>query len=795
MKALPICLSRALLAFISAAVTPYATAQTAAEGDVNDGRDYVSERAALEQAWQLLDRKWSAVVTSEPGKATKLLKSTPSAQKLEIKPLSLAEQRKLESEQNLLPPQRKSLALTSLNGYYEPAELHPADGMLNAMLTVTYARNLIGNDPVNLRSYNGQLVGPTLRAKPGDVLRITVRNTLPTQPWKANSMNKLHDFNTTNLHTHGLHVSPNGISDNVLLEIKPGATQEYVIEIPEDHVCGTFWYHPHHHGSTAANVASGMSGALIIEGGIDDLPAIKATKERVMVLNQILYLTDVPGPTKTTTGDTKKEETPTTIKLPYGVIEEQYAGLNMGPGDAAKLGRFTTINGVQLPVIRMRPGQIERWRLIDSAQSEIIQLQLVDAKTMQEVIPFQEIAVDGIPLGKVVKQSSIQLLPGYRSDVLVQMPKNGEYLLVDMAKLGMKSNPANQVPLQYVARILVEGEAVTGMKMPTDEEMKPFRPATLTRSEKDGDQKAVYGIIPTLGPDGKANGARFVIDDKSFDMDKARELKLGTIDEWKVSVKNGGTINTGHPFHIHVNPFEVTSIMGPENPSDPDSPQVEFLIGGPVWRDTIWVPNNGTVTFRTKYEDFIGTFVQHCHILDHEDQGMMQFIDIFDPSKTMASAAPTDLAPARGSRAPDVKLTDAAGAIKQLSDEALGRKIVFLFKGHGCLHCAEQVQEFTALYEQFKARGIQVIGITSDDADVLKQALKEAPCPFPIYADPEARAFAAFGCSRSGGLLHGTFLIDEQGLIEWRTTGASPYQGVTRLLDGPLAQTTAAAKL
>jgi peroxiredoxin len=144
---------------------------------------------------------------------------------------------------------------------------------------------------------------------------------------------------------------------------------------------------------------------------------------------------------------------------------------------------------------------------------------------------------------------------------------------------------------------------------------------------------------------------------------------------------------------------------------------------------------------------------------------------------------------------PDVKLTDAAGTIKQLSDEALGRKIVFLFKGHGCLHCAEQVQEFTAHYEQFKARGIQVIGITSDDSDVLKQALKEAPCPFPIYADPEARAFAAFGCSRSGGLSHGTFLIDEQGLIEWRTTGANPYLGVTRLLDGPPAQTTAAAKL
>jgi FtsP/CotA-like multicopper oxidase with cupredoxin domain/peroxiredoxin len=755
--------------------------------DPNHGRDYLAERAAVERAWQMLDQKWSEWIANSQQSARaqpRLPLQKPGARIPAVPGL-----RKLEEENKLPRPQRRSLALTSLNGYHEPGEMRPVDGTLVAQLAVTYARNQIGPDPVWLRSYNGQLVGPTLRARPGDVMRITVRNTLPTQPWKANSMNKLHDFNTTNLHTHGLHVSPNGISDNVLLEIAPGATQEYVIAIPEDHPCGTFWYHPHHHGSTAANVASGMSGALIIEGGLDDLPAIKTAKERVMVLNQILYVNRIPP----------AEPGGSEVKLPEGVIEEEYAGYNLGPGDAATLGRFTTINGVQLPVIRMRPGQIERWRLIDSAQSEIIQLQLVDAKTLQQVVPFHEIAVDGLALGKAVKQDFIQLLPGYRSDVLVSVPQAGEYLLVDMAKLGMK---ATSVPLQYVARVIVEGEPVTGMQMPADDEMRPFRLPSLAGIDKKdvGTQTASYGIFPILPP---GKGARFLIDNQSFDLNQARALKLNTVDEWQVSVKNGFVmkgdqkifINTGHPFHIHVNPFEITSIRGPQDPANPESEQVELLAHGPVWRDTIWVPNNGTVTFRTRYEDFIGTFVQHCHILDHEDQGMMQLIDIYDPAKKTASAAPeSDSAvPATGTPAPDFDLPDASGQRQRLHGRPAARRIVFLFKGHGCLHCAEQVREFTALHAKFRAHGIEVIGITSDSLDVLKTALVESPCPFTLLADPDARAFAAFGCARSGGLIHGTFLMDENNRVLWRTTGASPFLNVSKLLEIAPPSMTAAA--
>src|SRR5262249_12383329 len=137
---------------------------------------------------------------------------------------------------------------------------------------------------------------------------------------------------------------------------------------------------------------------------------------------------------------------------------------------------------------------------------------------------------------------------------------------------------------------------------------------------------ATYGIIRK--PEG---GIEFTIDRKPFDMDKARQLKLGDIDEWTLTSKNevGGPKGVSHPFHIHVNPFEVISIL--------DRDGVEQL-KEPIWRDTIILHEGWKVKFRTQYKDFLGTFVQHCHILDHEDQGMMELLEVIDPKDPPAHA-------------------------------------------------------------------------------------------------------------------------------------------------------------
>src|SRR5262249_40044634 len=167
-------------------------------------------------------------------------------------------------------------------------------------------------DKVNLRSYigarvdpNAPYVAPTIEVQPGDTVRVLLHNKLKADPScieNGRDPDKPHCFNGTNLHSHGLWVSPTGNSDNVLLSINPGVDFEYEYNIPPDHPAGTFWYHPHRHGSTALQVSSGMAGALIVRadrpptpdanGDIDTLLKNRdgtPLAERVLVLQQIQY--------------------------------------------------------------------------------------------------------------------------------------------------------------------------------------------------------------------------------------------------------------------------------------------------------------------------------------------------------------------------------------------------------------------------------------------------------------------------------------------------------------------------
>lgn len=290
-------------------------------------------------------------------------------------------------------------------------------------LVVDYASITVLGCPARLRTYNGRIVGPTIRARPGDTIHLRLINKLPApapgelpphpqQPAPAGHAGHglPFSFNVTNLHTHGLHVAPQGPvdpstgktpfeSDNVLLELGPGEQQDYRIHIDDDHPAGTFWYHAHVHGSTAVQLSSGMAGALIIEGGgaengdLDTVPAIGRVKDnqKIFVLQQLAY-----------------DET--------GKVE-QFETIN-------RVQRPTLINGQLVPVIRMRPGEVQRWRFIHSGVQENIALAL-DGHAIYEV------AADGITLGRSVPwaeapvsgalaENTLFLSPGYRSDVLVK---------------------------------------------------------------------------------------------------------------------------------------------------------------------------------------------------------------------------------------------------------------------------------------------------------------------------------------------------------------------------------------
>ena len=270
-------------------------------------------------------------------------------------------------------------------------------------LTVGYTDNKIWNpatqrfDKVHLRSYIGDgvnpdapYVAPQIEVRPGQTISMTLHNKLPADPSctaQHGDPNDPHCFNGTNLHSHGLWISPTGNSDNVLLSINPGVDFEYIYNLPPDHPAGTFWYHSHRHGSTALQVSSGMAGALIVRG--DRQPTMTATgdidiilknadltpmTERVLVLQQIQYAClNAQGQVKVRTapadhtkivawvcdeGDTGVIEN---YSYPSTAVDNQNPpkpiSVGFGPSGWVQSTRFTTINGVVRPTFQATAGR------------------------------------------------------------------------------------------------------------------------------------------------------------------------------------------------------------------------------------------------------------------------------------------------------------------------------------------------------------------------------------------------------------------------------------------------------
>lgn len=529
--------------------------------------------------------------------------------------------------------------------FRNPPDVSSPAGGLSTTLTVGYtdpAKVSIAGCGVTLRTYNGALVGPTLRVKPGGVMNILLDNVLPRESpddieaqfqqessaaWLAARPGS---FNTTNLHTHGLHVSPTGNSDNVLLAIAPQSRFPYEIRVPANHPPGTFWYHAHTHGSTAIQVGSGMSGALIVEDDPAKLPPAlrEATRrEKVFVIQTTLY-------------NTQGELT-------------QIAALFPDPGDLTRCDysdpttvtwlcskRQTTINGQIVPTITMQPGEVQRWRLIDTSFRESIKFRV-------EGHDLHEIALDGLYLGRVDTWKAgapLDLEPGYRSDVLIKASaRPGRYAVVDGASPAAQSLRGAAEPERLLAIVEVSG-APLDMPLPTSQEMAPLAPfpGVDLRTTADGVQEVVFRLSSDLLALANKPGGRnyFQVNYRSFSPHHKRQVTLGATDQWTLSTVGDVTPTPNpnaippapHVFHIHVNPFQWVR----KDPAGQDEL---------VWKDTLLVQPaivNGTPVTTpffvwTKYTDYIGQFVMHCHILDHEDLGMMEVVEVVDGASGVAT--------------------------------------------------------------------------------------------------------------------------------------------------------------
>ena len=509
-------------------------------------------------------------------------------------------------------------------------------------------------DKVRLRAFNGQIPGPILYTAPGERLSVTVQNDLPlydSGAWTGDH-NVPHMLDATNLHLHGLEIKPHlftplGTSDPLapMVAIRPRGALTYIFDLPDDHPSGLFWYHPHHHGSTVVQAVTGMAGAVVVRGPIDEVPEIKAAREEFLVVQDI--------------GLFRSETLPDTYEyLPQqnSVWNTFTSKIQIWDSQARKMvdapnlkGGFTTgdyslryflVNGkpvfkevhnpdnppapvgTQLPVnkIKMRPGQVVRFRMLNANSDDLMPVAV-------EGHDMVLIALDGVnftqprtipaPPATGASTGQVQLAPANRAEFLLKgASRPGIYRILQLRQSAQF--------LQSEPRVLAEIE-ITGTPMDMalpDSLPTPSRHYPLIKPEEVTRRRQV--IFSGTAPDGtymnEIIGLDFMLNGQLYDERAiAATVNVGEVEEWKLVVpdsNHGGT--EGHPFHIHVNSFEVISVNGKPQPM------------GTI-QDTVWVAKNSEVIIRMRFREWQGKAVYHCHILPHEDTGMMQNFLIAEP--------------------------------------------------------------------------------------------------------------------------------------------------------------------
>lgn len=492
----------------------------------------------------------------------------------------------------------------------DPPELRSHNGVLEVTLHFRNEPTVVGQGPSRYCYVTDDgMESPTLRVNPGDQLIIHLHNDLQSaQPQTASQPQASQDpdqychggalnASVTNLHFHGTTLPPACHQDEVIHTAVPaGGDFDYRMTIPRDEPPGLYWYHPHPHGYSERQVQGGASGALIVEGLEKVDPWLAKLPQRVIVLrDQSLSVLRV-----------LEAQTPAwDVSINYvPVLYPEY----------------------QAPTINARPSQQELWRVLNAAADTIFNLQFLAAGVPQ---PVKVAAIDGVPtMGAALSQTSILLPPGARAEFVVETPKAGQQAQFVTTKWDTGPQGDND-PARPLANILTSNDADQAAtpdleSASTTSAWHP--PATeppaivqrrlyfsqLVPNPKEGDTSVFYFITVS----GQTPAA--------YRMGQPPNIVLhqGDVEDWTVENR----APEDHVFHIHQIHFHVLQIDGkPVNEN--------------AWRDTINLPAwDGTgpypsVKLRMDFRDpnTVGTFLYHCHILKHEDMGMMGVIQVLPP--------------------------------------------------------------------------------------------------------------------------------------------------------------------
>ena len=441
------------------------------------------------------------------------------------------------------------------------------------------------NDPQTGKaafSFNGREDPPVIRALPGEEIRLTYINAMSTA-----SHERCIDgpcMNMTNLHFHGLHVSPDAPQDDVIsMMAMPGQTLHYLVNIPLDQPPGLYWYHTHPHGESYQQDLDGMSGAIVIDGIERYVPEVQHMRERILVLRDQVIGKDDPAPSE--------------LARRVELSTKACSASTEAPE------RIFTVNGAVRPEIAITPGERQFWRIVNASPDLYADLQ-VDGERLEIV------ALDGMPLAfhdpahpsKYV--SHVLVPPAGRVEAIITGPKrearaslrslcfdtgrdgdlNPAMVLADMV------NVAEPDPTPRITPI--------GSKIP---DPKPLSPALIAHAKDSSPDFVVHFTEDKKGF--YINGRKFTPSDPPM-----TTVSIGAFHHWLVTNET----HEVHPFHIHQVHFLIYAQNG-------------IRLKRPEWLDTVNVPVEGNVDLVMDFTDPIirGVSLFHCHLLSHEDKGMM----------------------------------------------------------------------------------------------------------------------------------------------------------------------------
>ena len=436
----------------------------------------------------------------------------------------------------------------------------------------------------NALAYAGKTIPPVIRVLPGGVIKLRYVNNLPGKSDEECATGRC--GNMSNLHFHGLHVSPERPQDDVLtMMAMPGETLEYKVVVPSYSPPGLYWYHTHPHGESARQDLDGMSGAIVVEGIDRYYPELRHMREHVLILRD----RDVEHSDAAT-----REQIARTVEVPSP---------HCGKATEQKVERVFTVNSEIRPLIPVDAGERQFWRIVNASPDRYADLQLSGER-------LEIVALDGMPLSyhnqhrATRKVNHVLVPPAGRVEMIIVGPSSGSRAMLSTrcVDTGADGDPN---PAMVIADVGPAHPDSPPRTLPSTSGPAVYKELPSQKIQKLEVSKPDFTVTFTEDKNGfYINGRKF-----SMDEDPMLRVRVGSMQHWRI-VNSTGEI---HPFHIH----QIHFLAYAENGVQSDSPE---------WLDTVNVPyGNGSVDLIMDFTDPLirGMSLFHCHLLSHEDKGMM----------------------------------------------------------------------------------------------------------------------------------------------------------------------------